>query len=249
MASITLNNATVDIPIYNASTRSLKTTIIKAATGGIIASDNKGRVIIRALDSINLSLRSGDRVGIIGHNGAGKSTMLRLLSRIYTPTSGTAEIIGSIGTLLDIGIGIDPESTGMENIQLRGTLLGISDEEIKAHTEEIIEFSDLGDFIHMPLRTYSTGMQLRLAFAISTMVRPDILIMDEWMSVGDEGFKHKAKERMNAMVGSSKILIVATHSAELIQTQCNKVIWLEHGKIKMEGSPEDIAPLYFNSGL
>lgn len=247
MAKIELRNATVEFPIYNTSTRSLKNKLIATATGGILNSDSKGRVVVRALDSLNLTISAGDRVGIIGHNGAGKSTILRLLSRIYTPSSGAAIIQGTIGTLLDISIGIDPESTGVENIFLRSALLGISKEVAESQVDEIIEFSELGEFINMPLRTYSTGMQLRLAFAISTMMRPDILIMDEWMSVGDEGFKHKAQKRMSDMANASKILIVATHSSELIKTECNRVLWLEHGRIKMDSTPSEVVPLYFTA--
>ncbi|MEW6479072.1 MAG: ABC transporter ATP-binding protein [Pseudomonadota bacterium] len=245
MAKIELRNVSVEFPIYNASTRSLKNKLIATATGGILNSDSKGRVVVKALDSLNLTINAGERVGIIGHNGAGKSTFLRLLSRIYTPSAGQASIKGSIGTLLDIAIGIDPESTGVENIFLRSALLGIPKEHAEERVDEIIEFSELGEFINMPLRTYSTGMQLRLAFAISTMLRPDILIMDEWMSVGDEGFKHKAQKRMNDMANASKILIVATHSSDLIKNECTRVLWLEHGKIKMDSTPENIIPLYF----
>jgi len=188
----------------------------------------------------------GARVGLLGHNGAGKSTMLRLLSGVYAPSSGHAEIKGDIGSLIDIGFGIDAESTGRENIYLRGALLGLTRAGIKDRVEEIIEFSELGDFIDMPLRTYSAGMHLRLAFAVSTVIRPEILLMDEWLSVGDEGFKAKAEKRLNDLVESTNILVIASHSKELVLRTCNRVIWLEHGRVKMDGAPEDIVEHYFS---
>lgn len=185
MASIEFRNVCVDFPIYNANGRSLKKRLIQVATGGQLGADPQGHVVVRALEGLNFSLRDGDRVGLLGHNGAGKSTLLRLLSGVYEPSSGTAKISGEIGSLIDISLGIDPEATGRENIYLRGGLLGMSKSEINTQMEEIIEFSELGDFVDMPLRTYSTGMHLRLAFAVSTIVRPEILLMDEWLSVGD----------------------------------------------------------------
>lgn len=245
MAHIELRNASLDFPIYNARTRSIKNRLIQVATGGQISEDSKGRVIVKALTNINLDINDGERVGIIGHNGSGKSTLLRMLSKVYTPTFGTAKITGRIGSLIDISLGIDPEATGRENIFLRGALLGLSRDILSAKSEDIIEFSEIGNFIDMPVRTYSSGMHLRLAFAISTEVRPEILIMDEWLSVGDEGFKQKAKERMYELVESTSILVIATHSAELISEVCSRVIWLEHGAVKMDGHPSAVLPNYF----
>lgn len=247
MASIELKNVSVDFPIYNASGRSLKKRLLQVATGGQLGSDPHGRVIVRALDNLTFSLKDGDQVGLVGHNGAGKSTLLRLLSGVYAPTSGMADISGEICSLIAISLGTDPEATGRENIYLRGRLLGMSRAEIKNKEEEIIDFSELGDFIDMPMRTYSSGMQLRLAFAVSTVVRPEILIMDEWLSVGDEGFKAKAEARMSELVSSTSILVIASHSQALIRRTCNRVIWLEHGKVKMDGDPETVANAYFKS--
>jgi lipopolysaccharide transport system ATP-binding protein len=194
-----------------------------------------------------LELKDGDRVGLVGHNGAGKSTLLRVLSGVFVPTSGNASIQGSVGSLIDMSLGINPEASGRENIFLRGALLGFSKGEMKEKFHEVLDFSELGEFIEMPLRTYSSGMQLRLAFAVSTIVRPEILLMDEWLSVGDEGFKAKASERLSRVVDASKILVLASHSRELLEKVTNRIIWLEHGAIRMQGSTQDITPLYFGN--
>ena len=192
MAIIEFEKATVEFAIYNATGRSLKKQLFQMATGGQIRSNESGRVVVRALEDLTFCLRSGDRVGLLGHNGAGKSTLLRVLSGVYEPSSGSARIEGKVGSLIDISLGIDHEASGRENIYTRGALLGMTRATMRQHIDEIIEFSELGQFIDMPLRTYSTGMHLRLVFAVSTMLRPEILLMDEWLSVGDEGFKHRA---------------------------------------------------------
>jgi len=247
MAAIDFDSVTVDFPIYNASGRSLKKRLIQVATGGQLGSDAQGRVIVRALDGVTFSLRDGDRLGLLGHNGAGKSTLLRLLTGVYSPSSGSAHVDGEIGSLIDISLGIDPEATGRENIFLRGGMLGMSKHEINSNLADIIDFSELGDFVDMPLRTYSSGMHLRLAFAVSTIVRPQILLMDEWLSVGDEGFKHKAEQRMGELVQTTNILVVATHSRELLMDTCNRAIWLEHGRIKMDADAGAVAAAYFGA--
>ncbi|MBV4457367.1 ABC transporter ATP-binding protein [Pseudomonas sp. COR58] len=245
MSLIEFNNVSVDFPIYNANGRSLKKRLIQVATGGQLGADQQGRVIVRALEGLTFTLRDGDRVGLLGHNGAGKSTLLRLLSSVYEPSSGTARIDGEIGSLIDISLGTDPEATGRENIYLRGAILGMTKAQITEKLDEIIEFSELGDFVDMPIRTYSSGMHLRLAFAVSTTIKPEILLMDEWLSVGDEGFKHKAEIRMNELVKSTNILVIASHSRELVMHTCNRVLWLEHGKIRMDGDPASVTAAYF----
>ena len=245
MAYIDFQNVCIDYPVYNSSSRSLKKKLATITTGGIISSSAKGVVVVKALDNISFFLEDGDRVAIVGHNGAGKTTLLRTLVKAYMPTSGTAVISGTVGSLVDISLGIDPEATGRENIFIRGALLGLSQSALKDSLSEIIEFSELGDFIDMPVRTYSSGMHLRLAFSVSTVLRPEILIMDEWLSVGDEGFRKKSQERMDALVNSTKILVIATHSRELVLSSCNKVIWMEHGKIKMNGKPKEVFDVYF----
>jgi len=245
VARIEFNNVSVDFPIYNANGRSLKNHLIKVATGGQLNTDQQGRVLVRALENLTFTLQDGDRVGIVGHNGAGKSTLLRLLSGVYFPSGGSVKINGEIGSLIDISLGIDHEATGRENIYIRGGLLGLSKAVINSNIDEIIEFSELGGFADMPVRTYSSGMHLRLAFAVSTIVHPEILLMDEWLSVGDEGFKQKAKIRMHELVHKTSILVIASHSKEQLLQVCNRIIWLEHGKIHMDGDAAKVAAIYF----
>lgn len=196
MANINLEDVSVEIPVYNSQGRSLKKTIMGIATGGKIGLTESGKTVVKSLSNINLKIRDNERVGLLGHNGAGKSTLLRVLGGVYTPSSGEAEIQGKVGSLIDISLGIDSEATGLENIFLRGALLGIPKKKIEQELENIIDFSELGDFINMPVRTYSTGMHMRLAFAVSTMITPDILLMDEWLSVGDQGFQNKAEKKI-----------------------------------------------------
>ena len=164
---------------------------------------------------------------------------------MYPPTEGRVATKGNIASLIDISLGIDHEATGRENIILRGALLGITDAEMKEKINEIIEFSELNEFIDMPVRTYSSGMHLRLAFSVSTVINPEVLIMDEWLSVGDENFKNKANTRLAKLVNSTDILVIASHSSELIKKNCNRVIWLENGEIKMVGNPDFVCSAYF----
>jgi lipopolysaccharide transport system ATP-binding protein len=247
MAAIVFKHASIEIPIFNASARSLTNRLIQVATGGELSSDSQGRVVVNALNDISFEFKEGEKIALLGHNGAGKTSLLRMLSGVYHPTSGEANIHGEVGSLIDLSLGIDNEATGRENIFIRGALLGLKKTEIDNKIDEIIEFSELGDFIDMPVRTYSSGMHLRLAFAVSTIVRPEILLMDEWLSVGDENFKHKAEVRLKSLVASTKILVIATHSRKLAETTCNRAIWLEHGKIKMDGSPPQVCNAYFRS--
>ena len=246
MPYIKFESVCLDLPIYNARTRSLKNRVLHAATGGRILEEDGGRVSVRALDHVSFELCDGDRVGLIGHNGAGKSTLLRMLSGIYTPTAGSVALEGKVTSLIDISLGIDLEATGRENIFLRGCLLGMSKGDIHATIDEIIDFTELGDFIDMPLRTYSTGMSMRLAFAVSTTVQSEILLMDEWLSVGDESFKDKAEIRLTNLLRKTNMLVMATHSYDVAVKTCNKVIWLEHGRIKEFGEAQLIASKYFN---
>lgn len=246
MAYISLINIGLDIPIFNPGTRSLKKRLIQEIAGGNLYQSEEGSMVVRALQNINLEFKHGDRVGILGHNGSGKSTLLRVLSGIYKPTSGQVSINGHVAPLIDISLGIDSEATGQENIFMRGALLGLSKKQINEQLEEIIEFSELGDFIDMPVRTYSSGMHLRLAFSVSTVIRPEILIMDEWLSVGDESFKHKVECRMRKLVDSTSILIIASHSKELMLQTCDRIIWLEHGYVKMDSNAKEVCEKYFN---
>lgn len=246
MGKIILKNVVVDIPIFNSQGRSLKKNIMGFATGGRIGLTEAGKTMVRSLDNIDLEIGPHERIGLIGHNGAGKSTLLRVLGKVYEPSSGEAIIEGKLGSLIDISLGIDTEATGIENIYLRAALLGIPKHQVDAELDNIIEFTELGGFIEMPVRTYSTGMHMRLAFAVSTMISPEILLMDEWLSVGDQNFQQKAEGRLNGLIERSNILIIASHSRTLIEKCCNRVIWLEHGKIKMDGSPNEVCPCYFS---
>lgn len=245
MGKIKLSGVTVNIPIFNSQGRSLKKTVIGMATGGKIGLTESGKTIVKTLDNINLEINEHERVGLIGHNGAGKSSLLRVIGKVYEPSSGSALVEGSLGSLIDISLGIDPEATGIENIYLRAALLGIPKKRINAELSELIEFTQLGEFVNMPVRTYSTGMHMRLAFAVSTMIRPDILLMDEWLSVGDQDFQSRAEQRLTRLIESSNILVIASHSRSLIERCCTRVIWLEHGTIKMDGKPSEICSLYF----
>ncbi|QND52049.1 ABC transporter ATP-binding protein [Phyllobacterium sp. 628] len=245
MTSMLLENVTVDFPIYNAKSRSLKNQVLSMATGGTIGSNSDGHVVIRGLDGVSMSLQEGDRLGLIGHNGSGKTTLLRVMSGVYHPSAGDIVINGKCTSLINISLGIDPEATGRQNIAIRGALMGLRKRDIAERQQEIEDFSELGNFLDMPVRTYSTGMQLRLAFSISTVIQPEILIMDEWLATGDEGFKEKANERLHDLVNKTKILIVASHSKELLLKNCSRIIWLEHGKVRMDGDAETVANAYF----
>lgn len=242
---INLNDVCVTFPVFNAASHSLKNRALSAMTGGSIARQHDGVTLVRGLIDVNLKLRKGDRLGLVGHNGSGKTTLLRVLSGIYAPTQGTAEIVGDCVSLINIGLGIDPEATGRDNIIMRGIMMGLKPTVIKQQIEELIEFTGLGDFIDLPFRTYSTGMQLRLAFAVSTGVQPRILIMDEWLSTGDEEFKARANKRLTDVVNSADILVLASHSKDLLLENCNRILWLEHGKVRVQGEPDIILKDYF----
>ena len=223
MAHIKLHEASVEIPVYSNHSRSIKNSLLKKMTKG-----NVLPIAIKALSNVTLNLKDGDRLGIMGPNGAGKSTLLRTLAGVYLPTSGTIEVRGRVASLIDISLGMDGEATGFENIRMRGIMMGLSLKQIKSMEEEIADFSGLGDFLHMPIRTYSTGMHMRLGFAVSTAVDADIILMDEWLSVGDSEFIQKAEKRLENFIGRSSILVIASHSEELIQKTTNQILRLDH---------------------
>jgi lipopolysaccharide transport system ATP-binding protein len=245
MAYITLKDASADFPVYNSTSRSWKKAVLNVATGGRVIGSEKRHIVVRSLDALNLDIGEGERVGLVGHNGAGKSTLLRMLSGVYEPTSGKCDVDGKIKSLIDISLGIDSEATGRQNIFLRSAMMGIPAKTVEANIEEIIAFSELGQYIEMPVRVYSSGMHLRLAFAVSTFMAADILLMDEWISVGDQGFAEKAEARLRELVDRSKILVIASHSPDFLRSICTRLIWLEHGEIRMDGSPEDVLPACF----
>jgi lipopolysaccharide transport system ATP-binding protein len=234
MVYIKLKNVGVDFPIYNTTGRSLKNQLMQAATGGLMGSNERGLVVVRALQDVSLEVQAGDRVGILGHNGAGKSTLLRVITGVYEPTGGSVAVNGRVSSLIDINLGMDSEATGIENIYLRGALLGYRRHWLSSKINEIVDFAGLGDFIHMPLRTYSTGMQMRLAFSIATLQPPEVLVMDEWLSVGDTDFRSKAEEKLVEFIKKTSILILASNSLEPVKKICNRAITLEHGSILEE---------------
>jgi lipopolysaccharide transport system ATP-binding protein len=247
MTHLHLDDVTLDYPVLSQSSRKLSRQLIRMATGGQLDRSESGRVTVRALSEVTAHLEVGDRVGLVGHNGSGKTTLLRVLGGIYRPTSGRISSHGVVGSLLDISLGMSPDATGRENIYLRGAFQGLTRREVDAVMPGIIEFSELGDFIELPMRTYSAGMLLRLAFSVSTVLSPDILLMDEWLAVGDEAFQSKAEERLHEVVSRTGILVIASHSANLISSQCNRVLFMEHGRLVADGSPADVLPLYFSS--
>jgi lipopolysaccharide transport system ATP-binding protein len=201
------------------------------AVGGIVGSKRNRPTSVDALSNINLEINNGDRVALVGHNGSGKTTMLRAISRVYYPTSGEIQVQGKVHSLIDIMLGVDFEATGRENIYLRGLLMGLSRREIESYEDEIIAFSELDEFIDLPIRMYSSGMAVRLAFSIATVVESDILIMDEWLSVGDADFKAKAQAKLQEVINRTKILVIASHDQGLVEQVCNRKIYLEHGQL------------------
>jgi ABC-2 type transport system ATP-binding protein len=246
VASIKLENVSVSFPVYSASTRSLKNRLIQSATGGQIRADTVSQRIsvVQALQDINISLDDGDRLGLIGHNGAGKTTLLRVLGGIYEPNSGRIEVQGTTVPLFDIALGMNQESTGYENIILRGLFLGLPRKKIYAMMDEIAEFTELGDFLDLPIRTYSAGMQMRLAFAVSTSVVPDILLLDEGIGAGDAAFLHKARERLKRFTERVSIIVLSSHSEDLVRSMCSKSLLMEHGRVVFAGSTDEALEHY-----
>lgn len=231
MAHIHLDKCSLSLPVYGTGNRSLKQIVMSAMTRGRVAGDSRQLTVVDALKSVDLAIEAGDRVGLVGHNGAGKTTLLRLLGGVYEPTGGRISVNGTVTSLIDVTLGMDMDSTGYENIVLRGMMLGMSKAEARTHTPDIAAFSGLGDYLAMPVRTYSSGMVLRLAFSIATTVHPDILLMDEWLSVGDAEFVQRAEERLKAMVDKASILVIASHNPTIINDLCNVIVRLEKGRI------------------
>ena len=214
--------------------------------GWIVSALTRKRNIqeFHALSDVSFSVERGEVIGIIGRNGAGKSTLLKVISGIFKPTVGKVTLHGNIAPMLELGSGFDPELTGEENILLNGAILGFSEKYLKARKADIIEFSELGDFIHMPIKTYSSGMIMRLAFSVATMVDPEILIVDEILSVGDEFFQKKSFERMQQMMSGGTTVLFVSHSIQQIKQVCNRVIWLENGRVKAIGDVESLCDQY-----
>jgi ABC-2 type transport system ATP-binding protein/lipopolysaccharide transport system ATP-binding protein len=243
MSTIFLQNISLDYPLVGMGSRSLKTRILGATTGGFIY-PGEAVPIIRALRNISFDLHDGDRLGLIGHNGAGKSTLLKVLTGIYQPTAGLITVKGRIVSTLNISLGMDPEATGIENIFIRGLLMGMTHTEISEKLDKIIAFTELGEYLNMPVRIYSYGMATRLAFAIVTSMESDILLMDEVIGAGDVAFMDKAEKRLNDFMSRSKIIVLASHSEEIIRKFCNRALLLERGQIIADGPSEMVISAY-----
>jgi ABC-2 type transport system ATP-binding protein/lipopolysaccharide transport system ATP-binding protein len=233
MAFIEAKNVSVAYRIYNARGRSIKNELFRRVGGGIKI-DSHARVSVNALQNVFVSLRQGDRVALLGGNGAGKSTLLRVLAGIMEPSGGEIVRSGKVSSLLDMSMGMDPEATGYENILMRSVVLGATFTEAKARATEIETFSELGDYLHFPMRTYSTGMGLRLSFAIATSVQPEILVLDEMIATGDQAFAAKAEARMNQIMSNLKILVIATHDIVTARKLCNRGIVLSQGNVTID---------------
>ena len=238
--SLRLDAVTVDFPVYGADNRSLKNNLLRRSTGGRIGRDAGRRLSVRALEDVKFALAHGDRVGLVGTNGAGKTTLLRVLAGVYQPTLGRVDRRGQVAALFNLSLGIDPYSTGYENIRARGMFLGLMPPEIRERIDEIAEFTELGDYLAMPVHTYSIGMQLRLAFAVCTCIEPEILLMDEWIGVGDAAFVKKAERRLEDFVGRAGILVLASHNAALLERVCTTGILLKAGRVQAFGPIDEV---------
>lgn len=236
MSSIQLENIDLDFKLYQP----------KGIKELFIPGRNRAEDVqtVHALKNISLSLKDGDRLGIIGHNGAGKSTLLKLLGGIYTPTSGTRTVVGKTTCLFELATGFEMEGSGYDNIELRGMMLGMNPKQIEEKKKEIAEFSELGNHLYRPVKYYSSGMFLRLAFSISTAISPEILLLDEVVAAGDAGFIDKASRRMKEMVDEVNILVFVSHSMEQINSFCNKCIWMSRGEIVQYGDSCEITKMY-----
>ncbi|MFI5500509.1 ABC transporter ATP-binding protein [Nocardia asteroides] len=241
--SIETHQAWVEFPIFDAKSRSLKKAFLGKA-GGAIGRNSSDVVVVEALRDINLSLKEGDRVGLVGHNGAGKSTLLRLLSGIYEPSRGSARIRGRVAPVFDLGVGMDPEISGYENIIIRGLFLGQTRKQMMAKIDEIADFTELGEYLSMPLRTYSTGMRVRLAMGVVTSIDPEILLLDEGIGAVDAEFMKKARTRLQSLVARSGILVFASHSNEFLAQLCDTAMWVDHGQIRLQGGIEEVVTAY-----
>ena len=247
MVSLRLESVTVDFPVYGTGARSLKKRLLHRGTGGRIAHGAGDRLRVRALEDVSLALKHGDRIGLVGPNGAGKTTLLRVLAGAYEPTRGRIERCGRTASLLNVSLGIDSEATGYENIMTRGLFLGLRPEQVRARMDDIAAFTELGDYLAMPVHTYSAGMRLRLAFAVCTCFDPEILLMDEWLGMGDRKFVEKAQRRLKQFVERAGILVLASQNTSLLQRVCATGLLLDGGRVKCFGPIDKVLRLYRES--
>ncbi|MBP2294269.1 ABC transporter ATP-binding protein [Azospirillum rugosum] len=244
MASIHLNDVSVDFVLYQGSARSLKKTLLRSSTSGVLKHDAHHRVTVKALSNFSLGLEHGDRVGLVGGNGAGKTTLLRVLAGVYEPTAGRIRVEGRVTPLFDLGLGLDMDASGYDNIRMRAAYFGIDADEVERKMDDIAAFTELGDYLNLPVRTYSAGMTLRLAFAAATSVDPEILLMDEWLAVSDKKFLEKAQRRAESFVNRSSIMVIASHVEDVLRRLCNKILWLERGTVLRFGPVDDVLDEY-----
>ncbi len=247
-AAIDITDLSVLFPLYHANSRSLKKTVLGLASGRL-ARDKQNRVVVQALRNVSFSVRSGDRIGLVGANGAGKTTLLRTLAGIYEPVAGRMRMQGSLNALLDPQLGMNTDLTGRENIMLRGLYSGLPRSELARLEQDVHEFAGLGDFMDLPVRIYSSGMVVRLGFALATAIRPQILLMDEWFLAGDADFFEKARARLEDMVRGAEILVLSTHQATIVQEWCTRVIWLDQGQVRADGAPDEVLEQYLGHPL
>jgi lipopolysaccharide transport system ATP-binding protein len=247
-ARITIEGVSVSFPLYHGNARSLKKLVFAAASGRL-GQDRQKRVVVEALRNISFNLRGGDRLGLIGSNGAGKTTLLRTLAGIYEPVTGHVRVEGSLNALLDPSLGMNLDLTGRENIMLRGLYNGLTHPELEQLEEDVTEFAGLSDFVDLPVRIYSSGMVVRLGFALATAIRPQILLMDEWILAGDARFLDRARLRLETMVRGADILVLSTHDSAIVRTWCSRVLWLDEGRIRADGPPDEVLEEYLGHKL
>lgn len=229
MEIIRLNSVELSYPIYSMRAHSIRNAIANIAVGGKLLRDGKDIIHVKALDKVSFSLNVGDRLGIVGHNGSGKTTLLKVLAGVYEPDRGVVSVAGNVSSMIDVGLGLDASLTGMDNILNMGRMRGLTTKQILSMTGEIVEFSELGGYIDLPVKTYSAGMQARLVFAVATTLNPDILLLDEWIGAGDVSFHNKATQRMADILDRSRALVLASHDYGMIKKVCNKLLVLNHG--------------------
>ena len=248
MAAVALKNVTVQIPIYDVGGSSLRKVILSKTVGGRFEQSGS-HLVVDALKDVSFEAHDGDRIALVGNNGSGKSTLLRVLSDVYPATAGTVQVVGEVSPMFDATLGMSMDATGMENIWICGRLWGLSQTQIKDSLDDISEFTELGDYLNVPVRTYSTGMMLRLAFAIATVRDPEILLLDEVVGVGDSAFFEKAFRRLQGIIRRSQILFLASHIDDILRKVCNKAIWLDHGKLVQYGEFEKVIAAYRKNEL
>lgn len=238
MEMIKIDNITLDYKVQKENIQSLKEYLVNMLKGKISYES------FRAVDNVSIDIKKGEVVGIVGRNGAGKSTLLKVIAGVLTPTKGNVKINGVIAPMLELGAGFDQDLTARENIYLNGAILGYSKEFLESKYEQIVDFSELRDFIDQPVRTFSSGMTMRLAFSIATIVEPEVLIVDEILSVGDSHFKKKSENRMRELMAGGTTVLMVSHALPQIRDLCSRVIWLEKGKVKMDGDTKTICDEY-----